>query len=335
MTLLHRLPLIVSLLVFPIFSHATGEPVGLFQSGDRVALVGNTVIERARLYGKLETAIQLGVGPEVKNITIRNLGWSGDSVFADSRSYFGQPQEGRDRLDSIIGEIKPNVVLLCYGTGAAMSQGQRWTEDPRFQMHHKKDAEGNLELFLKGYQEKIDRIRSSAGGALREIVLVSPPPLENLGSPLPDQTMNNKSLAMFRDGIRDLAEKNDALFVDWFGALGGDTFTGEKANPQLTDNGVHYSEAGYEILAKELAKAIGYPETASSGANTEELTAAIVEKNRLFFHRWRPANETYLFLFRKHEQGQNAKEIPMFDPLIAEEEKKIEAARVAALAGKP
>ena len=45
------------------------------------------------------------------------------------------------------------------------------------------------------------------------------------------------------------------------------------------------------------------------------LRQTIVKKNELFFHRWRPQNNTYLFLFRKHEQGQNAKEIPEFDPL--------------------
>ena len=59
----------------------------------------------------------------------------------------------------------------------------------------------------------------------------------------------------------------------------------------------------------------------------------MLQKNRLFFHRWRPANETYLFLFRKHEQGQNAKEIPMFDPLIAEKEKEIEGRKTAILEG--
>lgn len=58
-----------------------------------------------------------------------------------------------------------------------------------------------------------------------------------------------------------------------------------------------------------------------------ELLAAIRAKNELFFHRWRPQNNTYLFLFRKHEQGQNAKEIPQFDPLIEEWEKKIAALR--------
>lgn len=56
---------------------------------------------------------------------------------------------------------------------------------------------------------------------------------------------------------------------------------------------------------------------------TAELRRRIHRKNELFFHRWRPQNETYLLLFRKHEQGNNAKEIRMFDPLIAAEEKAI------------
>jgi hypothetical protein len=56
---------------------------------------------------------------------------------------------------------------------------------------------------------------------------------------------------------------------------------------------------------------------------TEKLRRAIIEKNLLYFHRWRPQNETYLFGFRKHEQGQNAVEIPQFDPLVARREAEI------------
>ena len=54
------------------------------------------------------------------------------------------------------------------------------------------------------------------------------------------------------------------------------------------------------------------------------LRAAVLKKNELFFHRFRPENATYLFGFRKHEQGQNAKEIPMFDPLIEQAEAEID-----------
>ncbi len=63
----------------------------------------------------------------------------------------------------------------------------------------------------------------------------------------------------------------------------------------------------------------------------EQLRQAIVAKNRLYFYRWRPANETYLFGFRKAEQGKNAVEIPEFDPLVAEKEKEIAKLRIPTL----
>ena len=48
-----------------------------------------------------------------------------------------------------------------------------------------------------------------------------------------------------------------------------------------------------------------------------------MEKNKLFFQQWRPSNETYLRLFRKHEQGQNAKELDEFDAIIVSREAEI------------
>lgn len=60
-----------------------------------------------------------------------------------------------------------------------------------------------------------------------------------------------------------------------------------------------------------------------STEQSEKLRQTIVEKNRLFFNRFRPQNDTYLFGFRKQEQGQNAKEIAEFDPLVAKLEKEI------------
>jgi lysophospholipase L1-like esterase len=65
---------------------------------------------------------------------------------------------------------------------------------------------------------------------------------------------------------------------------------------------------------------------APPGPETEKIEAlrkAIIAKNLLFFYRWRPQNITYLFGFRKHEQGQNAVEVPQFDPLVEAKEKEI------------
>ncbi len=56
----------------------------------------------------------------------------------------------------------------------------------------------------------------------------------------------------------------------------------------------------------------------------EDLQNAVGKKNELYFHRYRPQNETYLFLFRKHEQGNNAVEVPQFEGLVAEQEAVIQ-----------
>ncbi len=59
------------------------------------------------------------------------------------------------------------------------------------------------------------------------------------------------------------------------------------------------------------------------GQQYRELVESIVRKNELYFHRWRPQNITYLFGFRKHEQGNNATEIAQFDPFIQKLESQI------------
>jgi hypothetical protein len=81
--------------------------------------------------------------------------------------------------------------------------------------------------------------------------------------------------------------------------------------------------------AASLARGVALP-AGPEVDQVERLRRAVVKKNELFFHRWRPQNNTYLFLFRKHEQGNNAVEIPMFDPLVEAKEREIAALRVPA-----
>lgn len=325
-----------ALLLAAAGSLPAAEPFGL-KTGDRVLFVGATFIERAQHTDHLETALHLAAGPEVSGLKFRNLGWSGDSVFADARSYFGPPQEGRDRLQKAVSEFRPTVIIACYGAGEAMSTSQGWTTDPVGADRSRAGDQASLALFSEQYGKLLDLMSAAAGDALRETVLLSPPPLENLGAPLPNQTENNRRLGLARDAIRQLAAARACRFVDLFAALGGDTFDGTRISESpLTDNGIHYGDAGYRLAARHLVEGLGLkqPEGLLTAAEkVDELRQAIVRKNRLFFHRWRPANETYLFLFRKHEQGQNAKEIPQFDPLIAVSEGRIDALKAEVFEG--
>ena len=311
--------------------HAKGD-APLLQTGDRVALVGGGLIERARLNGYLETALTAGAGPKVTGLKFRNLGWSGDTVFNDARSYFGKPKEGRDRLKKIIADWKPSVVLLNYGAEVALSSGRAWTDESTASKRSAGSWDESVAVFLEGYGKMLGEIRKGAGDDLREIVIIAPPPFENLGSPLPDHLENNRRLAKVRDALQTFAKKWNVHFVDLFGAMGGDKLEKEVSSKAFTHDGLHFTKHGYRELASQLALGLGY-EAIQSDTLTENLRKGIIEKNRLFFHRWRPANETYLYLFRKHEQGNNAKEIPQFDPIIEKREKEIEAIRSQLLKG--
>ena len=298
----------------------------LLHTGDRVAFVGGGLIERARLNGYFESALTLGAGPKVSGLKFRNLGWSGDTVFNDARSYFGKPKEGRDRLKKIIDEWKPSVVLLNYGAEVALSSGRAWTDESTASKRSAGSWDESVAVFLEGYGQMLEEIRKGAGDDLREIFVVAPPPFENLGSPLPDHLENNRRLARIRGALQTFAKKWNVHFVYFFGAMGGDTLEKKVSTKAFTHDGLHFTKHGYRELASQLALVLGY-EAIQSDTLTENLRKGIIEKNRLFFHRWRPANETYLYLFRKHEQGNNAKEIPQFDPIIEEREKEIEAIR--------
>lgn len=95
-------------------------------------------------------------------------------------------------------------------------------------------------------------------------------------------------------------------------------------------SGSYSLKTGGKVVARASAQQWGSGVTIERGpeiAQADALRTEINQKNRLYFHRWRPQNETYLFGFRKHEQGQNAREVPMFDPLVQAREERIAALR--------
>jgi lysophospholipase L1-like esterase len=282
-----------------------------FKDSDRVVLIGNTVVEREQRYATFEPRLALALG-ETK-VTVRNLAWSGDTVFGHARSYFGPPEEGLQRLSGHLELLKPSVVMLCYGSELAF------------------EGLSGLPDFLTGYRNLLELIRKHSPGA--RLVIISPPPLETLPAPMPDLAYANKNLSSFRDALRKFAGSQNTYFIDLFELMGGVPKAGQTAQP-LTENGVHYTRVGYEKLSTQLVKGLGLTVPTVASAELEPITREVLHKDELFFNRWRPQNETYLFGFRKHEQGQNAKEIPMFDPLIDQADGKIQAAKTALLASK-
>jgi hypothetical protein len=152
------------------------------------------------------------------------------------------------------------------------------------------------------------------------IVIFSIMQQENLGPPLPDPARENKNIQMYNAALAKAAAGRRLTFVDLYDVPAEDA----KANPgkQFTVNEIHPTPAGYKFVAEAIARKLGLPDRGWDD-RLEKIRQLTIEKNRLYFHRWRPENETYIFGFRKKEQGKNAVEIPQFDTLVAEKEAEI------------
>jgi lysophospholipase L1-like esterase len=283
-----------------------------FKDGDRIVWIGNTLVEREQRYGYWETAL-LAANAD-KKITVRNLGWSGDTVHAEARGRFDfdKPDMCLKQLVNLTLELKPTVIFIAYGTNESF------------------EGKDGLSKFEKGLEKLLDALKPADA----RIVLFTPLPFSKSAS-LPDPKEHNLRLGRYSEVIRKVAKDRKHYLADLFAEATSGTYariTGKLTDEGATgdtfqsDNGIHLTWRGYANSAKVLLDVLGctHPDVF---IDLEPLRKAIIEKNELFFHRWRPQNETYLFGFRKHEQGKNAKEVAEFDPLVSKAEEEIEKIR--------
>lgn len=284
----------VSLLMSAPWSAARPLPVSgplVLENGDLVVLLGDTFMERDGNYGHLEAALTGAFA--AKQLRFRNLGWSGDTPRAESRAYFGPPAEGFDRLKQQLANLKPTVVIACYGAVDAF-KGKAGHED-----------------FLKAYRKLLDMIQETAGAG---VILMSPPVAQALPAPFPDPAPHNQDRKEISQAIAGLAAERGLRFADLFGTMG--------PAPVESENSVTFTAHGYASMVPAFLKALEVP---AGPPAPDKLRPLIVEKNQLYFYRWRPQNEIYLFGSRKHEQGNNASEVQLFEPLVSEKETAIHA----------
>ncbi|HAM70202.1 MAG TPA: hypothetical protein DCM86_00980, partial [Verrucomicrobiales bacterium] len=285
---------------------ATSPPAPFeLREGDRVLFLGDTLIEREGTTGYLESALTAAF-PD-RNITFRNLGWSADLPTGRSRASFDWSRGEENWFTNLLGQVaavRPSVVVLGYGMASSF------------------DGPDGVATFTRSFERLIEGISKGASPNPVRYVILGPIRHEDLGAPLPDPTAHNASLALYNSALREIAARHAYPFVDLFTELPRAPRP-KGAGARLTENGIHLSADGYRRMALTTLRSLGLKETPGS----EELRQAVLAKNELFFNQWRPENSTYLFLFRKHEQGQNAREIPQFDPLIQEQEKRIASLR--------
>ena len=391
-----------------------------FEDGDRVVFVGATFFERAQLSEHLEATLAGTLGN--KRVIFRNLGWSADTTYADSRGIFDRPEVGYLRMVEHIRAEEPTVAMICYGQNEALTAG----------------------LSPEQYSDQLGRLLDELTASGIACVLVSPHELLPAVPPVPSPSRFNSRIKVYSETTGSVAQSRGLLFVDVFSGFtkqlrdidfainscykmppeveekqGDSDSSSNWIYHSLAENGMHFTDYGYacaslafrdrllnipanlpvvevdgsaktvtssdaeirnvkwnpddatmvsfEVQEKMLsalplvisAGAASAKDVAlnggviSQGETSQELrqrsflaakdsqfkqgrsfaTEAnpqyeamrklLLKKNELYFHRWRPQNITYLFGFRKHEQGNNAADIAKFDPFIQDLEKQI------------
>src|SRR5437899_11101881 len=112
-----RSPLVVNfLLIISVAGGfaATKTPFE-FRDGERVVLIGDTLIEREGSYGYIEQRLTIQF-PD-RNIQLRNLGGSGDTPQGTARASFDldKLEKGVEKLKQEVAAAQPSVAILGYG----------------------------------------------------------------------------------------------------------------------------------------------------------------------------------------------------------------------------
>jgi hypothetical protein len=280
------------------------------KKGDVVAFVGGADVAAAQESGHLETLLTArfrGLGAR-----FRNFGWEGDTVHAQPRDVGFPP------LEVHLQRAAATVIVFQFGRSESLS------------------GPNGLPGFVRDYGKLLDECARRTS----RLVVVTPPPLEPGGEPLPELSKRNSDLAACAQAVRQLAHERKLPLVDLFAELGGESHR----EPRLTSDGLQLTPRGHALVAQafvrqlgfgELAGAAGTPDEAGVWPNVafERLRQVVVAKNRLWFNYWRPQNWAFLGGDRTEQPSSRdhrdpkirwfPTEMEKFVPLIAAKEREI------------
>ena len=228
--------------------------------GETVIFAGGANFAREAKSGNLEALLVKGFA--ARKPIFRSMAVDADTVYLQERELnFGA---WRQQLEA----AGATVIVANFGQMESL------------------DGSARLQEFVSAYHRLLDEFSARTP----RLVLVSPMPFEAQPSPLvPDLTKRNGDVRAYVEAVREIAKQRGALFVDLFAAVARRPEGGKKL---LTDNGIHLNADGLEFTAAAIARELRVP---VSGAASQELRDAIVERNRLWTWCWRPANWAFAY----------------------------------------
>jgi putative heme-binding domain-containing protein len=249
----------------------TALPLEL-RRGDRICLIGNTLFERAQLFGHVSA--QLHAGFPNHELVIRNLAWSADEIDLAPR-----PENFAD-IEQHLAYFRADVILAAYGFNESFA------------------GEAGLPEFRQKLAAFLDGLRAKAfnGTSAARIVLVSPIANENVAG-VAAADRNNPRIRSYVAAMREMARERGVGFVDVFAPT-----LAALADPasDLTINGCHLSKKGDAVFSQALFRGCFNAEPPKV---SEQLRLAVVDLDRQFFRRYRPLNTFYYTGGRNKDYG--------------------------------
>ncbi|WP_236980376.1 PVC-type heme-binding CxxCH protein [Membranihabitans maritimus] len=271
-----------------------------FYRGDRIAIVGNGLAERMQHDGWLESYIQV-LNPE-DSLVFRNLGYSGDQIHYRPRAH-----EGFGDSDSHLSEMKASIIFAFFG--------------------YNESFHNTPEEFREKVEAYISHIRMQKydSEAPPRVVLFSPIAHEDLESPdLPDGSENNKRLKSYTTVLSEVANKMNVKCIDLF-SKSEELY--KASEEPLTINGIHLSSKGNKLIGEYIAKEVsGGVSTTIEDEDLDSLRSAVVEKNELWFQKYRASSGNDVWGIRSAQDGNFKtlqRELEMLEVMVKNRDHKI------------
>lgn len=223
------------------------------RDGDRVVFLGDSITEQ-RLYTTYVEAYALTRHPDWK-LRFRNVGWGGDTAWLRQRAH---PDEGR--LFAAKDEAQQKMVedSVGRGLGRDVLPLKPTFVTVKFGMNDHSYQAFRPDIF-GAYTRSQSEIAKVLSGAGARVAFLTPQPIEERRVD-PDKDVRNQSLRQFSDGLRDVAARGNALFVDQFAPYMGLMLAERAKNPQAYIGGgdaVHPGPSGQTLMAWAVLKGLG------------------------------------------------------------------------------
>ena len=221
--------------------------------GDRVVLLGDSITAQ-KLHTTYIEAYALTRFPKCK-LTFRNAGWGGDTAWlrqrhaTDENALFAAAADAQQKMvEASVGAglsrdvlpLKPTLVTINFGMNDHSYQAFR----PDI-----------FRAYVRSQTQLVKVLKNSGA----RVALLTPQPIEERRAD-PDKDVRNESLRKFGDGLKDVAAKEGALYVDQFDPYMAVMMRARSTDPNATIGGgdaVHPGPAGQTIMAWAILKGLG------------------------------------------------------------------------------